>query len=234
MERLMVVGGHSGDETVMAGAVAARVIREGGSAVFVSLTNGDGGHHTLGRAEYAVQKEREARAAAARLFADCVLLPISSGALAATPELERELATLIRRYRPDTVITHWRLSIHRDHTAAYHTTVGAIRLAASASYSDGLVPHRVPSLYFGDNWEDAEGFHPAEYFGFTEEDEAAWREASMEFEFFREGFYDFDYRTYYEALHRMRGALAVRSGGKLPLAVGLMPAPRSYYAVTVR
>ena len=30
MERLMIIGGQSGDEAVMAGAIAARVVREGG------------------------------------------------------------------------------------------------------------------------------------------------------------------------------------------------------------
>ena len=95
MEKLMVVGGHSGDEAVMAGPIVARLIREGGSCVFVSVTNGDGGHHTLGRAEYAVQKEREAKAAAARLGATCVLWPISSGAVEISPERERELAEIM-------------------------------------------------------------------------------------------------------------------------------------------
>ena len=135
MEKLMVVGGHSGDEAVMAGPIAARLIREGGSAVFVSVTNGDGGHHTLGRAEYAVQKDREAKASAARLGAECVLWPISSGSIEVSPERERELASLIRRYTPDTIITHWKDSIHRDHIAAHHLTVNAMRLAASARSS---------------------------------------------------------------------------------------------------
>ena len=233
MQKLMVVGGHSGDEAVMAGPIAARLVREGGGAVFVSVTNGDGGHHTLGRAEYAPQKEREAMASAARLGADCVLWPISSGAVEVSPERERALASLIRRHTPDTVLTHWKDSIHRDHVAAHHITVNAIRLAASAAFEDGQAPHRVPSLFFGDNWEDAENFRPEEYFTVTEADEAAWLSACMEFEFFREGFYDFNYRAYYEALHRMRGALAVRSGAKMPLAVALMRAPRSYYTITV-
>ena len=57
MKKLMVVGGHSGDEAVMAGPIAARLAREGGSSIFVSVTNGDGGHHTLDRATYAVQKD---------------------------------------------------------------------------------------------------------------------------------------------------------------------------------
>ena len=233
MQKLMVVGGHSGDEAVMAGPIVARLAREGGSSVFVSVTNGDGGHHTLGRMEYAVQKEREAKAAAARLGAECVLWPISSGTVEVSPERERTLATLIRRYTPDTVLTHWKDSIHRDHIAAHHITVGAIRLAASAAYDDTLPPHRVSRLLFGDNWEDAEGFRPEEYITFTEDDEAVWLAACSEFEFFREGFYRFNYRTYYEALHRMRGALALRSGAEMPLAVAVMNAPRSYYAITV-
>lgn len=67
MKRIMIVGGHSGDEAIMAGPIAARVVREGGSAVFVAMTNGDGGHPTLGRQEYAAQKNREAEAAAAAI-----------------------------------------------------------------------------------------------------------------------------------------------------------------------
>lgn len=231
MNRLMIIGGHSGDEAVMAGAVAARVIREGGSAFFVSLTNGDAGHPTLPAAEYAVQKDREAAAAAARLGAECVLFPISSRMLDVSPEREEELATLIRRYRPDTVITHWRNSIHRDHTASYHITVGAIRLAASSAYEDGQATHFVGDLYFGDNWEDADDFRAEEYFSFTEEDEALWLSACREFQFFRESFYNFDYTAYYGALHRMRGALAFRMGAKHPLAVALMRNPPSYYQI---
>ena len=233
MKKLMVVGGHSGDEAVMAGPIAARLAREGGSTVFVSVTNGDGGHHTLDRATYAVQKEIEAVTAAMQLGAECVLWPISSGAIEISPERERELATLIRRYTPDTVLTHWKDSIHRDHVAAHHLTVNALRLAASPAFEEGQAPHRVERLLFGDNWEDADGFCPEEYVTFTEEDEAVWLAACSKFEFFREGFYNFNYRGYYEGLHRMRGALAVRCGATMPLAVAVMNAPRSYYAITV-
>ena len=231
MKRIMIVGGHSGDEAIMAGPIAARVVREGGSAVFVAMTNGDAGHPTLGRAEYAVQKDREAEAAAAALGAECVLFPISSREIDWSPERADELATLIRRYRPDTVITHWRDSIHRDHTATHHNTVTAIRRAADRSYADGQETHFVEALYFAENWEDAENFRAEEYVSFTEEDEARWLTACREFQFFREGFYDFDYTTFYTSLHRVRGALARRSGGTTPLAVALMRNPKSYYAI---
>lgn len=231
MKRIMIVGGHSGDEAIMAGPIAARVVREGGSAVFVAMTNGDGGHPTLGRQEYAAQKNREAEAAAAVLGAECVLFPVSSREIDWSPTRVDELATLIRRFCPDTVITHWRDSIHRDHTATHHNTVAAVRRAADRSYADGQEPFWVEALYFAENWEDAENFLPQEYVSFTEEDEARWLAACREFEFFRESFYDFDYKTFYTSLHRVRGALAKRSGGATALAVALMRNPGSYYAI---
>ena len=222
MERLMIIGGHSGDEAVMAGAIAARVVREGGYAVLVALTNGDGGHPTLSRAEYAPQKDREAMAAAAHLGAACELWPVSSRGLEVSDANVRALVTLIRKHKPDTIITHWRDSIHADHVASYHLTVAAIREAAGTAIDDGQERHAVGTLYFGDNWEDAENYAPDIYYSFTEEDEAAWLRACREFEFFRDGFYSFNYTAYYEALHRMRGALALRQGAPTALAVGLM------------
>lgn len=233
MERLMIVGGHSGDEAVMAGTVAARVTRTGGACHFVSLTNGDGGHPTLDRASYAKQKNEEAERAAAALSATCELWEVSSGALAFSPESAKRLATAIRRFRPDTVITHWANSIHRDHIAAHHITVAAITLAGQDSFEDGEAPHRGCALCFGDNWEDADGYRPELYVPHLPEDEERWLCACREFQFFREGFYSFDYTAYYTALHQMRGALAARSGAREHLAVALMPRPKSAYQITI-
>ena len=233
MERLLIVGGHSGDEAVMAGAIAAKVTRTGGACHFVSLTNGDGGHPTLDRTTYARQKEEEAMRAAATLGATCDLWEVSSGALAFSPETAKRLATAIRRFRPDTVITHWANSIHRDHVAAHHITVAALGFAAQPTYGDGLDPFGGASLFFGDNWEDADGYRPSLYISHTEEDEERWLAACREFEFFREGFYSFDYTAYYTSLHRMRGALAARVGAKTPLASTLMPRPKSAYQIDI-
>ena len=222
MERLMVIGGHSGDEAIMAGAIAAKVIREGGYCVFVALTNGDGGHPVLNRAQYGPQKDTEARAAAEVLGAACELWQISSGSVAVGPENEAKLARLIRKYRPDTIITHWRNSMHRDHVASYHNTVAAIALAAKPTFKDDNPPVEIQNLYFADNWEDADCFMPQVYIPMLPEDEEKWLKACRCFEFFRESFYDFDYQSYYTALHRVRGALAARGGAPTKLATALM------------
>lgn len=235
MMRIMIVGGHSGDEAIMAGSIAARVVRNGGSCVFVGATNGDGGHPILNRLQYAVQKNKEAYEAARILGAECELWHISSGKLEVSLENVQHLATLIRRYQPDTVITHWRNSMHTDHVATYYITTKAISLAANQSFEDGQGVFRVRELYFGDNWEDADGFVPNVYVSMLPEDEEKWLQACNCFEFFRESFYNFNYRGYYEALHRMRGALAARKAGEghSGLAVGLMKAPKTAYEFTM-
>lgn len=229
MKRLMVVGGHSGDEAVTVGAIAAKVIREGGYCVFVALTNGDGGHPVYDRQQYAPQKDAEARAAAKILGAECILWPVSSGSVAISPENEAKLATLLRTHKPDTVITHWRNSMHRDHVASYHNTVAAIAKAADPNFHDGNDPFTVENLYFGDNWEDADGFKPQLYVPVLPEDEAKWLEACRCFQFFRDSFYDFDYETYYTCLHQVRGAIAARMGASTKLANALMLPPATVY-----
>ena len=106
---------------------------------------------------------------------------------------------------------------------------------ASALAGDGVRLEPVAVLDIGAQdllvREDADGFLPQEYVAFTEEDEARWLAACREFEFFRDKFYDFDYETFYTSLHRVRGALAKRSGSATALAVALMKNPKSYYAI---
>lgn len=231
MERLMIVGGHSGDETVMAGTIAAKVIREGGYCVLVGLTNGDGGHPILERRQYGAQKNAEACDAAQVLGAKCVLWPVSSGKLEITDENAKTLASLIRLHQPNIIITHWKNSMHRDHVAAYHNTVAAIRLAANPNFEDAQEPIEVKELFFGDNWEDADGFVPDVYVSMLPEDEEKWLSACKCFEFFRENFYHFNYQEYYKALHRLRGIIAARQSrlGHSGLAVGLMKQPKTAY-----
>lgn len=235
MMKVMIVGGHSGDEAVMAGTIAAKVVREGGSCVFVATTNGDGGHPVLDRTRYALQKEQEARKAASILGAECELWQVSSRSLEATAVHVKRLASLFRKYQPDCVITHWRNSMNADHVATYYIVEKAVSLAASKSFADGQEVFCIPNVYYGDNWEDADGFMPDIYVSMLPEDEEKWLQACNSFAFFRDSFYDFNYKGYYEALHRMRGALAARKAGPehSGLAVGLMKAPKTVYEFTV-
>lgn len=218
MSTVIIVGGHSGDEEIMTGALAHRLVREGHTVRFVSLTNGDGGHPTLSRSEYAIQKERESAEAAAVIGAERVLYPASSGSLEISLEVQDFLAKEFRTYKPSLVITHWRGSIHRDHVAAYYNVKYAVMLAAKSEYGEGE-PYKVPEVLYADNIEDPKDYTPNIIVETDESDERAWLESCSKYEFFRTAFYDFDYNRYYTGLHLMRGQM---SGKKYNYGCALM------------
>ena len=177
---LMVIGGHSGDEAAMAGAIVSRYARKGHQTYLVSMTQGERGHHTLSPAEYLKQKEAEGREAAAVLGAKPVFLPFR-GRLGVTDETQNALAAVIEECSPEVIITHWRGSFHADHVATCSNTILAL----------SQVEHKPKSSLFAENWEDLFDYRPEIYLPHDDEDEAIWLKACECFEFFREGFYNF-------------------------------------------
>ena len=62
---LLVFGAHPDDCELTAGGLAALYAARGGRVRFVSLTNGDAGHHVLAGAALARRRRQEAHDAAA-------------------------------------------------------------------------------------------------------------------------------------------------------------------------
>ena len=104
---LLVVGAHAFDAEVIAGPLAATVVRSGGRSTFVHLSLGEQGHPSLAPAEYAMQKRDEAEAAAAALGCDMVSLDLPDGFVPVTDEIALRLCDIVREVRPDVVVTHW-------------------------------------------------------------------------------------------------------------------------------
>ena len=208
----MVVGAHSGDAEVMAGTIIRQYTRGGHQAYLVAMTHGERGHPTLSRHEYRKQKECEALQAAAILDVKPIFLPFGCGEerLAVSAEIQGALVAVINEHRPDVLITHWKESCHTEHTATHYNALAAIR------QTNGIVK----SCFFAENWEDAPNYRTEIYLPISEDDEADWLMACDSFQFFRDGFYDFPYRRYYQALHFIRGAESSR-----PLSCTLMRQP---------
>jgi LmbE family N-acetylglucosaminyl deacetylase len=75
-------------------------------------------------------------------------LPYRDGELTVGDDIACELAKWLRRLRPQVIITHWRDSIHSDHTATYFLVRCALFLAANPHFDlDGLPPARGMRLY---------------------------------------------------------------------------------------
>jgi len=205
---VLAIGAHAGDAEVTTGAILARHRRLGDRVVMLHLTLGEGGNPKMSPAAYGEQKRREALVAARVLGAEVLFGPWKDGELRDTEEAERYVADVIRQVQPTHVITHWRASLHPDHEAAYRIVNAAVLLASLEGFVSAHPRHRgLRGVYYADNWEDAEGFTPYFYVDVTE-DLATWKAAVTSYEFVRGGISSFPYLEYYEALARVRGAVA--------------------------
>jgi LmbE family N-acetylglucosaminyl deacetylase len=154
---------HPDDIEFMAGGTISRWAREGAELHYCLLTDGNSGSRdpSLTPGGLAEIRRIEQQAAGA-LFgvAGYTFLGHPDGRLVASVELRLEIARVIRRVRPDTVLTcdprffysPWYIN-HPDHRAAAEATLAAImpiantRLAALELLEEDLEPHDVDAVY---------------------------------------------------------------------------------------
>ena len=207
---ILAIGAHAGDMELTAGALLLKQRAAGDRIVLLHLTLGEGGSPTLSAERYGAQKRREAEAAATVLGAQVIFGPYRDGELPNTEEARRYVAEVIREVKPTLVITHWRESLHRDHSTTHGIVEDAVLLASLEGVKLASPPHRGVRLWFAENWEDADGFHPYLYLDVSGEMER-WRELVSSYEFVRGGVSSFHYLEYYTALATVRGAEVQRS-----------------------
>ncbi len=201
---IVAIGAHAADMEFTAGATLLKHARNGWDAHIIHLTLGEKGNPNLSPDAYGEQKRREAEAAAQILQTTPHFLPYRDGELTVSDDIAYELAKWLRRLRPQVVITHWRDSIHSDHTATYFLVRRALFLAANPHFDlDGLPPTRGMRLYYAENWEDAENFRPFVYVDISEVF-ADWERAFKCFAIGR-GEGGFPYWDWYQARTRLRG-----------------------------
>jgi LmbE family N-acetylglucosaminyl deacetylase len=165
----MVIVAHPDDADFGPAATLAGWIAAGTVARLVCCTSGDAGSDDPNTDPLALARlrEQEQRAAAAVVgYEEVTFLHRPDGALENDLALREQLVTLIREFRPDTVVTmdptmvfsiHGRVQ-HTDHRAAAMAAVDAVYPAARNAMAfqhlakGGLAPHKVKWLYL--TWTD--------------------------------------------------------------------------------
>lgn len=204
---LMAIGGHVGDAELTCGGVLASASLRGEKIVTVALTGGERGappHITV--ADYRRQKEDEARAFAEMLGGEAVVFPYVDGELPETDEVKLQLCDVIRRYKPDVLLTHWKNSMHKDHMATHRIVKDAQFFAGLPTMERALPAHYAAGPYYAENWEDAEDFVPYTYVEVTPEGFELWYKA-ISTHWFAVNSPSFHYRDYYATLMKLRGYL---------------------------
>jgi LmbE family N-acetylglucosaminyl deacetylase len=129
--RVLVIGAHPDDCDITAAGTAARYVQLGHTVTFVSVTNGDAGHHAMGGAVLAQRRRAEATAAGKVIGIEYRLLDNHDGQLLPTLERRQEMIGLIRELQPNLIMSPRPNDYHPDHRytaqliqdAAYMVTV---------------------------------------------------------------------------------------------------------------
>jgi LmbE family N-acetylglucosaminyl deacetylase len=162
----MVVVAHPDDAEFMVAGTVAKWAAGGSTVTYVIITRGDKGSDDpeMTPSRLAEIREAEQRDAGAILgVTNFVFMGYDDGYLQHTLALRRDLARLIRTYRPHTVVcfdpTNRFLGDnyvnHPDHRASGDATVDAVfptardRLTFPELLADGLEPHKVRELWLG-------------------------------------------------------------------------------------
>jgi LmbE family N-acetylglucosaminyl deacetylase len=145
--RLLMLVAHPDDAEFLAGGLAVMHARRGSLVKFISLTNGDAGHHLEAGERLAQRRRKEAQSAAAVIGATAEVWPHHDGCLQPTLELRWQVIREIRAFKPDLVLTHRTNDYHPDHRAVgsvvqdacYLVTVPALVPDAPALAHDPVV-----------------------------------------------------------------------------------------------
>ncbi|MGE5236641.1 MAG: PIG-L deacetylase family protein [Acidobacteriota bacterium] len=162
-KRILTVLAHPDDAETMAGGTLLKWAAEGCQITLCLITDGDKGTADPADSAAAVVERRRAeqQRAAARLGAEVVRLGYPDGYLQPTLELRRDIVRVVRRVRPQLVVTndpttwfrHSTYINHPDHRIAGHACVEALYPAVKKPsffpelMAEGLQPHVVEEVW---------------------------------------------------------------------------------------
>lgn len=156
---MMVITPHPDDAEFGVAGTVAKLTREGKRIVYVVCTNGDKGtsDRNMSQKELVNIREKEQLAAAELLGVSQVeFLRYPDQGLEDTPEFRKALVRMIRRYRPEVVVTadpYRKYMWHRDHRITGQVALDAVfpyardYLSFPELLEEGLEPHIVKEVW---------------------------------------------------------------------------------------
>jgi LmbE family N-acetylglucosaminyl deacetylase len=155
---VLVITPHPDDAEFGVAGTVVRWIREGKSVVYAAVTSGDKGTSdiTVKPETIARIREQEQQAAAKLLgVREVVFLRYTDQAVEDTTDFRKDIVRLIRKYRPQTVVSsdpYRRYIWHRDHRITGQVVLDAVfpyardALAYPDLLEEGLQPHKVKEV----------------------------------------------------------------------------------------
>lgn len=161
--KILIFGAHPDDCDIHCGGLALKYTGAGHDVKFVSVTNGDTGHHVIGGGQLARRRFAEAQEAAKVAgLSEYQVLDIHNGELEPTVANRKIIIRIIREYDPDLIITHRPNDYHPDHRYTSQLVQDAsyiVTVPNMAALTDFLRrPPRI--LYMHDRFQKPYPFSP--------------------------------------------------------------------------
>ena len=160
--RVIAFGAHPDDCDLRAGGLAAKYAALGYKVKFVSVTNGDAGHQSMGGGVLAKRRRAEAEEAARRIGIEYEVLDNHDGELLPTLPMRNQIIREIRQWKADIVLSPRPNDYHPDHRytgvlvqdAAYMVTVPDLVTDVPALRKNPVF------VYFWDSFTQPQPFRP--------------------------------------------------------------------------
>lgn len=160
--RIIMFGAHPDDCDIRSAGTAAKWVALGHKVRFVSVTNGDAGHHEMGGGMLAMRRRAEAQEVGKRLGIEYVVLDNHDGELVPSLDVREQIIQQIREWDADLVLGPRPNDYHPDHRytgvllqdAAFMVTVPNIETRTPALKKNPVF------LYYQDGFQRPNPFRP--------------------------------------------------------------------------
>ncbi len=143
---------HPDDMDIAAGATLSKLTSAGAHVTLATLTDGSKGTNDPATDPVVLAKTRRAEQEAATKFTgvqDLVWMPFIDGELPDSDAVRDEIIRLIRRVKPDLVMTidpFIPYEAHPDHLRAGRLVLAAVLFAPMPHFAPGTAPYEVPAV----------------------------------------------------------------------------------------
>jgi len=154
--RVIAIFAHPDDGEVKMGGTAAMWSQMGHEVKFISLTNGDAGHHEMGGGVLADIRRAEAQEAADRLgIAEYEVFDNHDAELLPELHIRKDVIRAIREWNADVVIGHRPNDYHPDHRSAGELMIDAsyMVIVPNVAANAQELPNNPVFLYMQDRFD---------------------------------------------------------------------------------
>lgn len=160
--KVLFIGAHPDDCEVYGGGTAALFSRLGHQVKFISVTNGNAGHHDLMGNDLVDRRSMETVAASQVLGVAYEVLDHDDGQLEPSVANRNEIIRKIREWQADIVITHRPNDYHPDHrnTSVLVQDAAYLVMVPNLVFDTPALRHNPAFFYFADHFQKPYPFSP--------------------------------------------------------------------------